>query len=64
MTEKIEDEKSVKKHEKRQQKTREESIGGVGGRGLRAKYQAACQCGGLMVGVPRLQAISLCYQVK
>lgn len=23
-----------------------------------------CQCGGLMVGVPRSQAISLCYQVK
>lgn len=35
---------------------------GEGGR--KAKYQGACQCGGLMVGVPRLQAISLCYQVK
>ena len=50
--------KKKKKNKKRQQKTRK----GEGGR--KAKYQGVCKCGGLMVGVPRLQAIPLCYQVK
>lgn len=60
---KMKEEKSVKrgkKNKKRQQKNKRKE----GEDGRRAKYQGGCQCGGLMVGVPRLQAISLCYQVK
>lgn len=60
---KMKEAKSVKrgkriKRDSRKQERKE------GEDGRRAKYQRACQCGGLMVGVPRLQAISLCYQVK
>lgn len=59
MTAEMKEGKRREKNEKRQWKTREERE-----RGRRAKYRGACQCGGLMAGVPRLRAISLCYQVK
>lgn len=61
----MKEQKSVKrgkKNEKRQQKNKGER--GEGEAGRRDKYRGGCQCGGLMVGVPRLQAISLCYQAK
>lgn len=52
-------EKEWKETAEKQEREREE-----GEAGRRAKYRGGCQCGGLMVGVPRLQAISLCYQAK
>lgn len=62
MTAEMKEGKRREKNEKRQWKTREERERGR--RRRRAKYRGACQCGGLMAGVPRLRAISLCYQVK
>lgn len=62
MTEKMKEDKSVKRGKRIKRDSRKQGRGGDEER--RAKYQGACECGGLMVGVPRLQAISLCYQVK
>lgn len=63
MTAEMKEGKRREKNEKRQWKTREKRER-ERGRRRRAKYRGACQCGGLMAGVPRLRAISLCYQVK
>lgn len=63
MTAEMKEGKRREKNEKRQWKTREERER-ERGRRRRAKYRGECQCGGLMAGVPRLRAISLCYQVK
>ena len=60
---KMKGEKSVKRGKRIKRDSRKQARK-EGEDGRRAKYQGACQCGGLMVGVPRLQAISLCYQVK
>lgn len=49
---------------KRDSRKTRESEREEGEAGRSAKYWGGCQCGGLMVGVPRLQAISLCYQAK
>lgn len=54
----------VNKRKKRDKKeTAEKTKGKVSG-GWEEGHILGCQCGGLMVAVPGLQAISLCYQVK
>lgn len=53
--------KKTRKRDKKEtmEKTKEKVSGGrVEG------HIAGCQCGGLMVAMPGLHAISLCYQVK
>lgn len=50
--------KGIKK-KKTTEKTKEKVSGG-----REEGHIPGCQCGGLMVAVPGLQAISLCYQVK
>lgn len=47
------------KKKKTTEKTKEKVSGG-----REEGHIPGCQCGGLMVAVPGLQAISLCYQVK
>lgn len=57
---KVREEKGKKHKKETMGKTKAKVSGGR----EEGQVPGRCQCGGLMVGVPSSQAISLCYQVK